>query len=213
MPLRTTIASSIVIAMLSSLSSPTCQTCVATQPIDNSVSPIRGLIERYQMDRGSLLRVFTISTSSNREARLRSLIDSYLKNLDSVDFNSLDRDGQIDFLLLRNELRFQRTQLVNNRKKREEVAYLLPFAESITTLEEGRRQLHDQGGRDSAKMLATIPEMIDRIQRDLATDSDSSAKKPDAIQANRAATIVYEYRRAIDAWFRFYDSYNPEFSW
>ncbi|MFC1758263.1 DUF885 family protein, partial [Planctomycetota bacterium] len=213
MRFRTSISSIVVFTVFAAVTFSNGPSSVAAEPIDNSVSPVRGLIERYQLDRASLSRVFTVSTSMNRENRIRRLIDSYLGKLDEADFNSLDRDGQIDYLLLRNELQFQRSQLLNARKRFEEITHLLPFAEAITELEEGRRQLQEQDGRGSAKVLAAIPEMIEAVKKSLSTESDGESKTPDAIRANRAATMVYEYRRAIDSWFRFYDSYNPEFSW
>ena len=203
----------IAFIMMTALTAP--RRLAATEELtDRSLSPIRGMIERFQQDRSAQLRVFTISISPNRESCVRTLIDEYLAKLKTVSFKTLDRDGKIDFLLFRNELRFLRAELSNARKRYDEISELMPFATSVIRLEEGRRQLADQSGRESAQLLTSVSDSIETVKKNLAaTQEGDSLSRPDAVRANRAAKIVYELRRALDSWFRFYDSYDPEFTW
>jgi hypothetical protein len=64
------------------------------------------VIDQYAEDRGALSRSYAIPTSGARDDRLRSFYEHRLAALDAVDFEKLDQPGKVDYLLLRNELRY-----------------------------------------------------------------------------------------------------------
>src|SRR5205085_9568225 len=67
-------------------------------------SRLRGVIEKYQEDYGFLNRFYTAPTSPNRSARFKQLYNDQLALLSKLDFDRLNHDEQIDYLLFKNYL-------------------------------------------------------------------------------------------------------------
>src|SRR5687767_5803506 len=59
-------------------------------------SRLRGVIEKYREDYGSINRFYTAQTSAKRSARLRQLHADYLAILNRLNFSSLNPDERID---------------------------------------------------------------------------------------------------------------------
>jgi hypothetical protein len=125
----------------------------ALNDLDTSNSRVRGLIERYVADRGSLIRFYTVEQSAGRRARIRAFNLEWLGVLNKMDFNSLGQDEQVDYLLFKNYLDHEMRQLDIQSKQFDEVAALVPFARTIIELEEARRRMETI---DSAKTAAAL---------------------------------------------------------
>jgi hypothetical protein len=67
-------------------------------------SELRGAIERYDADRGSVLRSAPAAGSAQRDDRIRDFTRQWLDRLGSVDFDRLSQDGKVDYLLWKNHL-------------------------------------------------------------------------------------------------------------
>src|SRR3954464_15052991 len=67
-------------------------------------SELRGVIERYNVDRSSLGRSYPVSSSPAREARFRELYIGLLTSLEKLDFDRLGHDDQVDYLIFKNHL-------------------------------------------------------------------------------------------------------------
>src|SRR5256885_657855 len=61
-------------------------------------SRMRGVIEKFNEDYGSLNRFYTSPTSPNRAARMRQLYSGELALLDRLDFDKLNHDEQVDYI-------------------------------------------------------------------------------------------------------------------
>lgn len=184
----------------------------AAAPVDPSVSPMRSLIERYRLDRNALERLYNIDLSSQRVVRLQQLLDDYLATLQKVDFKSLDEEGRIDWLLLRNHLQFEKLDINYSAKKVEEISDLVPFAPIVIGLEENRRRLQPQDPAASAALVAGVSHQIEIVRTHLEQQiKDKTA--PDAVHGRRAALAVDELRGALRDWDHFYADYNPSFTW
>src|SRR3954452_219668 len=123
---------------------------------DPSVAPMRAVIDRYAEDRGALSRTYDDRLDPQRRQRLAQFLDERAKQLESVDFDHLDQAGRVDYLLLRNELRFEQKQLAHRQKELDESASLLPFAQTIVDLERARRRVEDLDPEKAAKSLTEI---------------------------------------------------------
>src|SRR5260370_42075742 len=73
-------------------------------PRDNSLSPMRSIIEHDTSDRGALERRYDTTTSDSGRKRMQRFFDHELHALQATDFEALDQPGRIDYLLLRNKL-------------------------------------------------------------------------------------------------------------
>src|SRR5687768_4043353 len=104
-------------------------------------SRLRGVIEKYGEDFGSINRFYTAHTSANRSMRIRQLYDEYLATLSRLNFDSLNFDEQVDHVLFKNYLDHERKELARTDRQLTETASILPFARTISDLEEARRRL------------------------------------------------------------------------
>src|SRR5687767_8954518 len=78
---------------------------------DPSLSVMRDQIERYSTDAAGLGRYHSVANSEKRTERLRRFYEERLRGAETVDFDSLDQDGRVDYLLFRNQLRFELSEL------------------------------------------------------------------------------------------------------
>ena len=105
-----------------------------------------GLIARYDADRGSITRSAPPRGSAARDALLRRFDESWLKALDSVDFDPMDVEDRVDYVLFRSHLKHGLRQLDLDAKQRAEVAPLVPFAPIILDLDASRRRMERPDG-------------------------------------------------------------------
>ena len=111
---------------------------VAAAETDQTLSPMRSFIEQDSADFASLDRRYPIAMSDKHRSRFEQFDKDESTRLATVDFQSLDRAGRIDYLLLAAKLRFDGSELARRHKQWVEAAPLLPFAEKIVTLCQNR---------------------------------------------------------------------------
>ncbi|MCC7231072.1 MAG: DUF885 family protein [Fimbriimonadaceae bacterium] len=169
---------------------------------------MRDLIETYQADYGNLTRFYNQELSDRRSQRLAALFDQELKDLEKVDFAKLDRDAQVDYLLFKNKLKHSARQLELDAKDNAEIAPLIPFAQEIVTLFEDRQAMKPIDPQSAAKTLKAIDKEISDAKK-----AAENGLKIDKTIANRAAMAVDELGKTLKSWFRFFDGYDPLFSW
>ena len=173
-------------------------------------SRLRGMIEKYGQDQGILSRYFSAQTSPNRAVRFRQLYREYLDSLERMDFPALTHDEQIDYLLFRNFLRHELAELTRSEDQLLEMAPLIPFAKTITDLEDTRRKLEFADPAKTATLLDALGKQILATQKSFEAPN---AIKPKRTVANRAARTVDGLRRTLRGWYTFYNSYDPVFTW
>jgi uncharacterized protein (DUF885 family) len=173
-------------------------------------SRMRGIIEKFNEDYGSLNRFYSAPTSPNRAARMRQLYTDELTLLGRLDFDRLNHDEQIDFILFKNHLEHEQKEIDRNEKQLAEMADLIPFARVISDLEDSRRKLETI---DPAKIAAVLNDLNKQVTATQKKFEDTSATKPKKTVANRAARTVTSLRNTLKNWFTFYNAYDPSFSW
>lgn len=178
--------------------------------------PMRDLIERYSADIAALRRSESIPGSTKRWNRFRRFYEDQLGELQSIDFDTLDQAGRIDYLLFNNELQFQLRQLQYERERTSEIEQFLPFAAAIIELAEARRRMHPMNPADSAKTLSRIAMQAEEIRRTFEREAKEQERKPrfrSKVPANRAAQRIDALRTTLRQWHDFYAGYHPEFTW
>jgi len=172
-------------------------------------SALRGVIEKYNQDYGILDRFYTASMSPNRSARLKQLYAEYLGVLSSTDFDKLNHDEQIDYILFRNYLDHESREQDRRDKQITEITPIVPFWRTISDLEDERRTLADI---DPAKAAATLTELKKTIEQ-TQKSFEPSADKPKRTVANRAARNIGDLRNVLKRWYTFHNGYDPMFTW
>jgi uncharacterized protein (DUF885 family) len=183
-------------------------------------SEMRGMIERYMADRGSLFRFHAVDTPA-RNTRFKQFYNESLAALGRVSLDALSQDGKIDYLLFKNHLEHELRQLDIRANALAETAALIPFAPKIAALEEARRQMERSDPARTAALLNGLSKEIDAARRAVEAGlkpEPGSETRPDAARAkktvaNRAAVTINQLRVNLKSWFTFYNGYDPMFTW
>jgi uncharacterized protein (DUF885 family) len=179
-----------------------------------ATSELRDTVERFSADRAAIQRFYTMPGSPERRERLRAFYSAWLKALTSVDFDKFSRDGQVDYVLLRNYIEYQVALLGREERAERQTSLLLPFAGDLIKLQEERQKLHfitaDQAVASLAAITAKVKQAQQAAEAGLAAGADTSGPTP--VAGMRAAQQMDRLRAALDQWFAFYNGYEPAFT-
>ncbi len=173
-------------------------------------SRLRGVIEKFESDYGALNRFYSAQTSPNRLTRFRALYSEQLALLARLDFDALNHDEQIDYLLFKNSLDHEQKELNRFEAQLQEMAALIPFARAISDLEDSRRKLETLNSARTAAILNDLAKQIADTQKSFDANKSSWPKRT---VANRAARTVTSLRNTLRNWNTFYTGYDPAFTW
>ncbi len=173
-------------------------------------SRMAGVIEKFREDLGIFNRYYSAQTSTNRSVRFRAAFNEQLQLLSSFNYDRLNHDEQIDYVLYKNYLDHEIREQERNDAQFAEMASLMPFARTINDLEDTRRKLEFADPAKSAALLNELAKQIAATQRSLDA---ASAVKPKRTVANRATRTLDGLRRTLRSWYTFYNAYDPTFTW
>jgi len=179
-----------------------------TAGLDVSTSELRPMIERFSADLEALNRTYPTRFSESRRARMEIFYRQQQTALGKVKFDSLGRDGRIDYLLLANYLKRRIDHLTLDGQQMAEMQPLIPFADSILALEESRRKMETVDAQKAASALVSAVKAIDS-----ATRANPAGTPVNGAVANRAALRLSGLRNQLKDWFNFYNGYDPLFTW
>jgi uncharacterized protein (DUF885 family) len=199
--------------------------------VNQSTSELTSVVERFALDRAALGRRYDADQSPAQRQRMRDFYTAWRTRLREVDFDKLSQEGRIDYVLLDNHLQYQLTLLDRRSRQRNETAPLLPFADRLLALQDARRNLETINHPTLARTLAEVTKHVDSLRALFdppanraapAGPGDTTAAAPrprptsprvSRTVANRAADQVDQVRQLMTGWYRFYDGYDPLFSW
>ena len=191
-------------------------------------SDLAPVIERYTADQQSLNRRYDAADSPEQRQRMRAFATTWRARLRDVDFDALNPEGKLDYVLLDNHLRHQVAELDRQDRKRTETVALLPFADDLLGLQDVRRRLTTINPTSSARILSRVTKQVDSLRALFEPASSTSgtrsatadttahrATAPNVSRtvANRAADNLDQIRGVVTQWYRYYDGYDPVFSW
>lgn len=189
--------------------------------IGRTGSELAEVVDRFTADRTVLNRRYDAGDSPDQRRRMRALYTGWQARLAEVDFGKLSEEGRVDHVLLARFFRHQLALLDRRDKMRAGEAPLLPFADRLLALQDARRSLVTIDPPAAARALARATQEIDSLRAlfepaargDSASRSRVAAPTVTKTVANRAADDVDDLRAVVGNWFRYYDGYDPVFSW
>lgn len=199
--------------------------------VSNATSELANVVDRFAADENALTRRYDAEDSPARRRRMREFYTEWRQRLREHVFDRLSQDGKVDYVLLDNHLQHEIALLDRRDRQLAEIAPLLPFAERVLALQDARRDLEPIDHPAVARTLAEIAKQIDSLRalfepapRQAGQNSDTpnapsdTAARPRAPRvsrtvANRAAENLESLRRTASAWYRYYDGYDPMFTW
>lgn len=179
-------------------------------------SELEEVVERFSTDRTALTRRYDADDSPDQRRKMREFYAGWQSQLRDVDFGKLGLEGRADYVLLDNYLKHQLALFARRDKQRAETDPLLPFADQLLGLQDARRNLTTVDPPGSARTLSAVAQQVDSLRALFEPGRDSAARaKPQTTRtiANRAAGDLDDLRETLRAWFRYYDGYDPVFSW
>ncbi len=196
-------------------------TLAAQAPVDSAVPDLRRLmaephselapvLERWNRDRNALGRRYAVDYSAVRRERFRRFDRAWLVRLGGLPFDSLSRPAQVDAILLRTKLEHELRLLDREATLANEMAPLLPFADTLDAMLEARRELIRPDPSVAAGRLAWMADAIDSARARLGRPG---AAPPSRIVAYRAADAIASLTRDYQGWERFYLGYDPAITW
>jgi uncharacterized protein (DUF885 family) len=170
-------------------------------------SRLRGMIEKFTQDIGAVNRLFTAQVSAARTVKLRQLYGDNLATLGKLNFESLNHDEQVDYLLFQNYLRHEVKEMDREAAQFAEMSSIIPFAKTVTDLEDQRRRLETINPEKSAALLDSLAKQINALPATLQNS------KPKRTVANRALQTIANLRLTLRNWYNYHNLYDPVFSW
>ncbi len=204
-------------------------------------SELADVVSRFQTDQGAINRRYDADSPEQRP-RLRGFYTSWRERLRDIDFGKLSQEGKADYVLLDNYVRYQLELADRRDKQTAETAPLLPFASRLLALHDSRRNLTTIDAQRAARTLAEVTTTVDSMRALFEPpagrgggggnaggnaggnlSSDTTTPRPAAPRAapprvsrtvgNRAAEQLDGVRNVMGQWFRFYNGYDPMFTW
>lgn len=175
---------------------------------------VANLIERYETDHNELARFYGYRVLSQSHAeRLEKFYDEWSASLEKVEFDGLSQAARVDYLLMRHQLEYRKNSLATNRQKLAEIEALVGFKDGVLELHEGYRQRGPMEARPTAEKLTEIQKAVSELKGKISVEAGEGKLLTTAVLALRAQKVVAELQRRLDAWYRFYAGFDPQFSW
>jgi uncharacterized protein (DUF885 family) len=170
------------------------------------ISELATTVARWSTDRSALQRRYDAEGSPVGRERLARLDRGWLTALGRIPFDSLSRAAQVDYILLRTHIDHDLQLAARAERQSAEMAVLLPFADTLWTMLEQRRQLIHPDAAVAARRLAL---MTDTLEARLKLANPAVSRSV----ALRAVGELEGLSRDFAAWQRFYVGYDPDISW
>ena len=165
-------------------------------------------IQSVTQDESALERFYNIKSSPTRVDRFNKYYNGQLTDLKKVKFDSLDHAGQVDYILLKHHLESEQRRLMIDARVDAESAKIRPFSPQIIALCEARQQMKSINAEQCAISMKTLADEIKKVRSDI-----DKGLKLDKTIAFRGANILDDEKRKLEEWFKFYNGYDPMFSW
>jgi uncharacterized protein (DUF885 family) len=177
-------------------------------------SDLAQVVSRFSSDYNSISRRYDADGSPDQRRRMGEFFSEWKKRLGEIDFARLSQEGKLDYVLLSNYLKHQQDLLNREQKQRTEMGPLLPFADRLLGLQDTRRNLNSVDARAASRTLALVTKEVDSLRAAIeARDATKGSPPISRTVANRAAQRIDDMRNVTGNWYRYYDGYDPAFSW
>lgn len=175
-------------------------------------SELAGVVERYSADRDALGRRWGVSYSADRNDRFRGFFSEWQGRIEGLDFEALSLEGQVDYVLLLNELRYRLDVLAREAGLAAEMNGFISFTSLIVELEERRRRREPVESEAAAARLAALPTEIEAARAEVEARM-AGGEEVSRIVALRAVTALAERTGLLESWYEHYAGYDPVFTW
>lgn len=180
------------------------------------------VVTRFSADETSLTRRYDAADSPDQRARMRNFYNGWRTRLRDADFAGLSQEAKVDYILLDNYLVHELALLDRTDRERAETEGALPFADALLSIYDSRRRMEHLNPIDAARRINALAKSVDSLRALFEAPAAGgrggaapavAAPKLTRSAGMRAAQRVDQLRGTIGSWYRYYDGYDPLFSW
>lgn len=187
---------------------------IAMIPVRIQGEDMRDVIERFVADRESLQKKYAFALSHTTQGRMEQFYRMASRDLENIEFESLDADGRIDYLLLRNRLDYLTRKLSLETNNDLQIEAALPGLETLSRYWDSKIVGHRMNGRDCAADLDAMQKAVEQRISDLkAPTGKLKAVLDDPTLALWSLRRLSEMKRTLAQLDRYYAGYDPAYSW
>ncbi|KAG8355289.1 hypothetical protein FVEN_g6886 [Fusarium venenatum] len=162
---------------------------------------------RTEADLGELNEFYNIDFASRRYEALEDYHKNEQDLLDEIDFESLDQEGKVDYIMLNTFHTRQLNNLDLQKTSKKSYEPLIPFAGDLVGLLEARQDVEPMKAKETAGLLNNITKSIGRVQTKVR-DGGFNVTETTGYLATKAITGLLD---GLEEWFTFYSTYDPLF--
>lgn len=140
--------------------------------------------------------------------RLLQLDQSYLDKLQAFPYQSLETNGQVDFVLLKRKVKQDIEDLIGKKETYKRLEKHLPFAQEIYQFEKLRRRGTAIDGEAISKTLYTSAGKVEKATAELASLASLPYEDVDFLK-----DILNSLKLRLASSYDFYNGYDPMFTW
>ena len=139
-------------------------------------------LRQYESEHNSVSQFYDLAWSAVRAERMEKLYKEWQGALAAANFEALNPDGRIDYLLLRAHLDYELGKIAQERARLAQIDELLPFRAPIQNLESARWRMAPLDAPAAATALAAFPEQIKKLRErlDKGHKKEKEAKEKEA---------------------------------
>ena len=155
----------------------------------------------------ALSRRYPVAFSPTTCNEFDRFYDEWERELDSIDYETLDVSARVDFHLLKRRISAGRLLGTRHRDLYAGLSDWLPFAPDLTRLVESRIGFERLEPRETGRILDCIAQSLDDCNEKLAT------AEADALDAANLKAFLEQAQKHLADWYKEAYGYDPELSW
>ncbi|WP_281310251.1 DUF885 family protein [Flavobacterium flavigenum] len=186
-------------------------------------SEVNNTMIQYEADKGSIMRFYSVVSTADtygnhfennnyntpeRRERLLKLIAQYQETLKGLDFDTMNINGQVDYILFNKNLNSEKSELVLQQKKYDKIKPYFPFEDQIYTMVKPRLRGSKVNAESVAKEMNALCKTIKEHIKTVGETKD--LEKEYAVFAVLHAKAL---QGALKNYYNFYNGYDPLFTW
>ncbi|MFC6103311.1 DUF885 family protein [Olivibacter domesticus] len=185
----------------------------------SQTSELAPTIIRYNQDVRTLLDFYSpraprgysyqpVLNSPTQRKRLAEINQAYLQEIEQFPFEQLQVNGQVDYILLKNQIERFDEELKEEEAEYEHITALIPFAPMVYDLEKERLRGNTIDGEKVAKQLNMLAKTLKSTLETFPQQPKIDMKQ--AVFAQEAVTALQARLKNV---YGFYNGYDPAFTW
>jgi uncharacterized protein (DUF885 family) len=186
-------------------------------------SAIASLISQYAADQKTLGQRFRIPLDHIGHEYRSNMLASWETKLAAVDFTKLDRDNQIDWLLLDSKIRHDRESMDRKEERNTSARALIPYADKMMRFCASKEHGAPLTAEEAASVLDEITTQANALTKALQKPAKEAADKKDSPQSAQAvveptvaidaSVLLDQFARQMQDTHRYYEGYDPKYTW